>query len=81
MKIEIQKLDVLKAGVVKFLREEDGATAIEYGLLAGLIAAIIIVAVSNLGKGVNGVFTSICSSLQANGLTCGAATTGGGTGT
>ena len=45
--------------IKKFLQEEEGATAVEYGLLAALIAGVIIVAVITLGKTVCGVFTSL----------------------
>jgi len=43
----------------RFVKEEEGATAIEYGLLAGLIALVIILAVTNLGKKINGIFTNV----------------------
>ncbi|WP_439814909.1 Flp family type IVb pilin [Zavarzinia sp. CC-PAN008] len=39
--------------VVAFLRDEDGATAIEYGLIAAMIAVAIIVGVTALGGNVN----------------------------
>ncbi|MBU1571612.1 MAG: Flp family type IVb pilin [Alphaproteobacteria bacterium] len=52
-----------KALAKRFTREEDGATAIEYGLLAALIAAVIIVAVSNIGQNVNSGFESVNSEL------------------
>jgi pilus assembly protein Flp/PilA len=48
-----------------FLREEDGAAAIEYGLLAGLIAAVIILAVTGIGTALNGVFGAIHTALNA----------------
>lgn len=38
------------------MREEDGATAVEYGLLIGLIAVFLIVAMSILGTSVSNVF-------------------------
>jgi len=44
-------------------REESGATAVEYGLLVGLIAVVIIVAVGLLGGKLNALFTSITNSL------------------
>lgn len=47
-----------------FWQDEDGATAIEYGLIAGLIAVVIVVAVSNLGGTLNGIFESINTSLE-----------------
>ena len=44
-------------------RKDRGATAVEYGLLVGLIAVVIIVAVTALGGKLNGLFTSIGNSL------------------
>jgi len=43
----------------KFLKNEDGATAIEYGLIAALIAVVIIAAVSALGTEISTTFTNI----------------------
>ena len=48
----------------KFLTDESGATAIEYGLIAAGIALAIIAAVNGLGTKLNGKFTSINSSLK-----------------
>lgn len=45
--------------VMKFLKEEDGATAIEYGLIAGLIAVAIIGALTALGDSLDTLFTNI----------------------
>jgi pilus assembly protein Flp/PilA len=50
--------------VVRLLREEGGATAIEYGLIAGLISVIIIGAVTLVGSDLNNVFDSIASALS-----------------
>ena len=44
-------------------REDRGATAVEYGLLVGLIAVVIIAAVVILGNKLNALFTSIGNSL------------------
>jgi pilus assembly protein Flp/PilA len=46
-----------------FLREEDGVTAIEYGLIAALIAVGIIVAVTAVGTGLNLTFNDIAGHL------------------
>ena len=43
----------------RFVKEEDGATAIEYGLLAALISVVIIGAVSALGTNVSDKFFTI----------------------
>jgi pilus assembly protein Flp/PilA len=45
------------------VREEKGATAVEYGLLVGLIAVAIILTVTALGGKLNGLFSSISGSL------------------
>lgn len=45
--------------VMKFLREDDGATAIEYGLIAGLIAIAIIAALTTLSGGLSSLFNKI----------------------
>lgn len=45
------------------LRDEDGATAVEYGLMAALIAAAIIVFVQALGTNVAAVFDSIAEAI------------------
>lgn len=54
----------MKAQMMKFWKDEDGATAIEYGLIAGLIAVAIMVAVETLGGGLSEVFTSISNKLS-----------------
>ena len=48
----------------KFLADEAGATAIEYGLIAAGISIAIIVAVNGLGSNLNDKFTSINNSLK-----------------
>ena len=47
-------------------RDEGGASAVEYGLLIALIAAIIAVAVGTLGKTVLAVFTDTNTKIDAN---------------
>ena len=43
----------------RFLRDESGVTAIEYGLIAGLISVVIIGAVTLIGTDLNAVFGAI----------------------
>ncbi|WP_128948027.1 Flp family type IVb pilin [Bradyrhizobium nanningense] len=50
--------------LVHFLRDESGATAIEYGLIAAGISLAIIAAVNGLGTKLNTKFASISSSLK-----------------
>jgi pilus assembly protein Flp/PilA len=49
---------------VRFMHDETGATAIEYGLIAAGIALAIIAVVNGLGSNLNTKFTSINSSLK-----------------
>jgi pilus assembly protein Flp/PilA len=49
---------------LKFLSDQSGATAIEYGLIAAGIALAIIAVVNGLGTNLNGLFTSINASLK-----------------
>ena len=51
--------------IMQFVRDEEGATALEYGLLAALIAAVIITAVTTLGQVVSNTFNSISNSMNA----------------
>ena len=48
-----------------FAREEDGVTAIEYGLIAALIAVVIIASVQIVGTQLTNVFTEISNALIA----------------
>ncbi len=52
--------------ISKFLRDDSGATAIEYGLIAALIAVAIIGTVSALGTSLSATFTAISTHLGAN---------------
>lgn len=47
----------------RFCRDESGVTAIEYGLIAALIAIIIIGAVAAVGTGLSGTFSTVAGSL------------------
>ena len=49
--------------IKKFIKDENGATAIEYGLIAGLIALVIITAAQLVGTNLLAKFTSIANKL------------------
>jgi pilus assembly protein Flp/PilA len=53
--------------VMRFVREEEGATAIEYGLLAALIAAVIVGTVGTLGNTVNTAFQNVNTGIGGGG--------------
>lgn len=50
--------------MVKFLKDESGAAAVEYGLLVGLIAIAIITATSQLGLAIKALFVKVKNELQ-----------------
>jgi pilus assembly protein Flp/PilA len=50
--------------LLRFLQDDTGATAIEYGLIAAGIAVAIIVAVQTLGTNLNTTFSSVSTSLK-----------------
>lgn len=49
--------------IVRFLKKEEGATAIEYGLIASLIAVAIVGVLVTLGPALSGVFTTVQTNL------------------
>lgn len=51
--------------IVRFVREEQGVTAIEYGLIAALIAVAIIVALQALGNSLSSNFGEVSSALDS----------------
>ncbi|WP_082819064.1 Flp family type IVb pilin [Cupriavidus nantongensis] len=51
----------MKRLIARFIKDERGATAIEYGLIAGLIALGVAVAASSLGTSISTGFTNLAS--------------------
>jgi len=49
----------------RFLKDESGVTAIEYGLIAGLISVVIILTVTAIGTSLQGLFQTIANALAA----------------
>jgi pilus assembly protein Flp/PilA len=54
----------MKTLVSRFVKDESGATAIEYGLIAAGISVVIIAVVNNIGTTLNAKFTSINTQLR-----------------
>jgi pilus assembly protein Flp/PilA len=50
--------------IARFMNDESGATAIEYGLIAALIAVGIIAAATTLGNSLSGLFNQISNELD-----------------
>lgn len=57
--------------ITRFINDEDGATAIEYGLIAALIAVAIITAVGTLGDNLDAAFDSVNDGLAAEDISAG----------
>ena len=53
----------MKKLMIRFVKDESGVTAIEYGLIAGLISVVILVAVTAIGTSLQGLFTTIATAL------------------
>jgi len=54
---------MMKNNLLAFWRDEEGATAIEYGLIAGLISVVILVVVGDVGDNLKLIFQSIATAL------------------
>ena len=54
----------MKKLIIRFVKDESGVTAIEYGLIAGLISVVILVAVTAIGTSLQGLFQSIATALD-----------------
>ena len=48
----------------RYMKDESGATAIEYGLIAALISVVIITVLENVGSSLNGKFQEIATALN-----------------
>ena len=57
----------MKTFINKFAKDESGATAIEYGLIAALIAVVIIGALQLLGGNMSTAFTSVANAVGGGG--------------
>jgi pilus assembly protein Flp/PilA len=55
----------MKTLFARFVKDESGATAIEYGLIAALIGVGIIVAATNLGSQLSGTFSTVNTKLSS----------------
>jgi pilus assembly protein Flp/PilA len=56
--------ETVMSKLMRFFRDESGATAIEYGLIAAGISVAIIAVVQGLGTKLNTTFTSVSSALK-----------------
>ena len=57
-------MNKLMQSVKQFMNNEEGVTAIEYGLIAALIAVVIVAAVKTVGTDLNTIFTTVSTNLK-----------------
>ena len=57
----------MKSLITRFLKEEDGATMVEYAILVALISVVAIVIIAAVGGEVNSAFTEVDTQLKAAG--------------
>ena len=50
--------------LMNFLKDEEGATAVEYGLMVALIAVVIIIAVTLLGENLRDLFNRVAENIE-----------------
>jgi pilus assembly protein Flp/PilA len=69
--MELARLSVTPLGVItmqnlfaRFAKDESGATAIEYGLIASLISVAIIGAATTLGNNINNTFNKVAGNMK-----------------
>lgn len=53
--------------MTRFLKDESGATAIEYGLIAALIAVVLVTALTQVGTSLQGAFDEIATAVGGAG--------------
>lgn len=58
----------LTAAVRRFVKGEEGATLVEYGLLVGLLSIVAIASIVLVGKYVNGAFDQAQSEMAGSGI-------------
>lgn len=56
-------MSTITSAVSQFIADEDGVTALEYGMIAALIAAVILTAVTSLGTKIAEVFDTIVGAM------------------
>jgi pilus assembly protein Flp/PilA len=59
-------LNRISASLVKFMKSEDGPTAVEYAVMLALIIVVCLVAITALGTNANATFTTVSNKLAAS---------------
>ena len=62
-------MQTIKASVVKFIKDEDGLTVVEYAVAGGLVTALVVGLFSTLGTEVQSKMQKLCDAIKGTG-TC-----------
>lgn len=65
-------LQMIKTSVLKFVKDEDGLTVVEYAVAGGLISLVVVTAFTTLGTTVCGVINSLTTAIGGTAAACGA---------
>jgi pilus assembly protein Flp/PilA len=58
-------MEVKMDKLIRFFKDEEGATAVEYGIMVALIAIVIIAAVTLVGQGLSTTFQSVADTIPS----------------
>ncbi|MNN21313.1 Flp/Fap pilin component [compost metagenome] len=59
-------MQTIKASVVKFVKDEDGLTIVEYAVAGGLVTALVVAIFTTLGTAVQTKMQTLCTALNNN---------------
>jgi pilus assembly protein Flp/PilA len=60
-----QLIALLHQAIARFEHDDEGATAVEYGLMVALIAAVVIAGATLLGTNANNIFNTVAAAITA----------------
>ena len=70
--VDEMTFQAIKTSVMKFVKDEDGLTIVEYAVAGGLITVFVVLAFQNLGTEVGLVIQAMCNAVSNNAGTCSA---------
>ncbi|KRA87328.1 MULTISPECIES: Flp family type IVb pilin [Pseudomonas] len=59
-------MQTIKASVVKFVKDEDGLTVVEYAVAGGLVTALVVTIFTNLGLAVQTKMQTLCTAIKGS---------------
>ncbi len=59
-------MQTIKAAVVKFVKDEDGLTVVEYAVAGGLVTALVVTIFTNLGLAVQTKMQTLCTAIKGS---------------